>query len=262
MNAELIQEVADGIYQIRGRQGAAHIYIVKGSRRTVMIDSGLSQTFAITQSALAELGMTPGDIDLVLLTHDHIDHAGGAPLMPTSCVVAAHRMSAEKLALKDEFAQYNQVFAAGFAHVQVDVCLEHGSIIDTGSHQLEVIYTPGHCSGAICLYEHRTRAMFTADVIMANGVVGGVVASGNISDFIGSLRRLRPWHIDLLLPGHGATSTEALRCIDIGIARLETLLRETRDIFSAMTGADHGYASIMRSLRGLNAASHPDADAG
>jgi hypothetical protein len=87
-------------------------------------------------------------------------------------------------------------------------------------------------------------------------------ASGNISDFIGSLRRLRPWHIDLLLPGHGATSTEALRCIDIGIARLETLLRETREVFSAMTGADHGYASIIRSLQGLNAASRPDADAG
>jgi glyoxylase-like metal-dependent hydrolase (beta-lactamase superfamily II) len=171
-------------------------------------------------------------------------------------------MSAEKLALKDEFAQYNQVFAAAFAHVQVDVCLEHGSIIDTGSHQLEVIYTPGHCSGAICLYEHRTRAMFTADVIMANGVVGGVVATGNIRDFIGSFRRLPPWHIDLLLPGHGATSTEALRCIDIGIARLETLLRETREVFSAMTGADHGYASIIRSLEGLNAASRPDADAG
>jgi len=252
MNPKLIREVASGIFQILGRNRAAHTYIIKGSRRIVMVDSGLPTTFDITQSALAELGLSTNDIDLVLLTHEHIDHAGGAPLMPKSCLIAAHRLAANKLALKDEFALMNQAFALNTDHFEIDVCLEQGSIIDTGEHQIEVIHTPGHCSGAICVYEHSNRVMFSADTIMAKGIVGGVLGSGNISDYINSLRRLRTWNTELLLPGHGVNCTDVTPSIDAGILQLETLLRDSREVFNAMKNSDHGFDSVVRSLRELN----------
>ncbi len=252
MNKKLVREVASGVFQILGRNRAAHTYVLKGSRRNVMVDSGLPTTFDTTQACLAEIGLSTGDIDLVLLTHEHIDHAGGAPLMPKSCLVAAHRLAANKLALKDEFALMNQAFALDTDHFEIDICLEQGSVIDTGSHQLEVIHTPGHCSGAICIYEHSNRVMFTADTIMASGIVGGVLGSGNISDYINSLRRLRAWNTELLLPGHGVNATDVVSSIDTGIVRLETLLRESREVFNAMKNSDHGFDSVMRSLRELN----------
>jgi hydroxyacylglutathione hydrolase len=247
-----INEVAPGIFQILGHKRAAHAYVVKGRRRNVMIDSGLPNTFAITESCLAEIGLATSDIDMVVLTHEHIDHAGGAALMPKKCLVAAHRLAANKLALKDEFALMNHAFALNTDHYEVDICLEQGSTIDLGSHELEIIYTPGHCSGAICIYEHRNKAMFTADTIMANGIVGGVLGSGNISDYVNSLRRLRAWGIDLLLPGHGQNSTQAAQCIDIGIDRLEHLLQESREVFNTLKNSSHAFDSVMRSLRELN----------
>jgi glyoxylase-like metal-dependent hydrolase (beta-lactamase superfamily II) len=247
-----INEVAPGIFQILGHKRAAHAYVIKGRRRHVMIDSGLPNTFAITESCLAEIGLTTSDIDMVLLTHEHIDHAGGAALMPKKCLVAAHRLAANKLALKDEFALMNHAFALNTDHYEVDICLEPGSTIDLGSHELEIIYTPGHCSGAICVYEHRNKVMFTADTIMANGIVGGVLGSGNISDYINSLRRLRAWRVDLLLPGHGQNSTQAAECIDIGIERLENLLQESREVFNTLKNSKHAFDSVMRSLRELN----------
>jgi glyoxylase-like metal-dependent hydrolase (beta-lactamase superfamily II) len=252
-HSKSVHEVAPGIFQILGHKRAAHTYVIKGRRRTVMIDSGLPSTFEITESCLHEIGLRTSDIDLVLLTHEHIDHAGGAALMPAKCLVAAHRLAANKLALKDEFALMNHAFAINTDHFEVDICLEQGSTIDLGSHELEVIYTPGHCSGAICVYEHRHKVMFTADTIMANGIVGGVLGSGNISDYLNSLRRLRSWRTELLLPGHGQNSTEAEHSIDIGIERLENLLQESREVFNALKNSGHAFDSVMRSLRELNA---------
>ncbi|MEY4756078.1 MAG: hypothetical protein RJA34_976 [Pseudomonadota bacterium] len=252
MNTNLVREVATGVFQILGRKRAAHIYVVKGRRRTVMIDSGLPTTFDLTTAALTELGLNVNDIDLVLLTHEHLDHAGGAALMPKSCLMAAHRLAANKLALKDEFSLMNQALSVAIDHFEFDMSLEQGSMVDTGDHQLEIIHTPGHCSGAICIYEHRSRVMFTADTIMANGIVGGLVGSGNISDYLNSLRRLRSWNTSLLLPGHGTNSTDMTGSLDIGIDRLETLLRESREVFNAMNDSEHSFDSYMRALRDLN----------
>ena len=252
MSKKCISEVANGIYQILGHNRAAHAYVVKGRRRNIMIDSGLPNTFIQTQAGLAEIGLTPSDIDMVLLTHEHIDHAGGAALMPEKCLVAAHRLAANKLALKDEFSLMNHAFSLNTDHFEVDICLEQGSVIDLGSHQLEIIHTPGHCSGAICVYEHSQKVLFSADTIMANGIVGGVLGSGNISDYVNSLRRLRAWRADLLLPGHGQNSTNVAENIDVGIERLETLLHESREVFNSLKNSGHGFDSVMRSLRELN----------
>lgn len=247
-----LREVASGIYQILGHNRSAHAYVIKGKRRNVMIDSGLPTTFDFTVKCLANIGLVPDDIDLILLTHEHIDHAGGAALMPSSCVIAAHRLAANKLALKDEFSLMNHAFSISVDSFEVDLQLEQGSIIDLGSHQLEIIHTPGHCSGAICVYEHRHKVLFSGDTIMGNGIVGGVLGSGNISDYINSLRRLRAWSVSLLLPGHGHNSTEVADCINIGSARLEELLHESRDVFNLLKNSELGFDSVMRSLRSLN----------
>ena len=87
---------------------------------------------------------------------------------------------------------------------------------------------------------------------MAEGIVGGVLGSRNISDYINSLRRLRALRVDLLLPGHGRNSANALDNIDVGIERLETLLYESREVFNSLKSASHGFDSVMRSLRELN----------
>jgi glyoxylase-like metal-dependent hydrolase (beta-lactamase superfamily II) len=252
LSKKTINQVASGIYQILGHNRAAHAYVIKGRRRNVMIDSGLPNTFQITEACLSEIGLATTDIDLMLLTHEHIDHAGGAALMPSHCLMAAHRLAANKLALKDEFALMNHAFSINTDHFEVDICLEQGSVIDLGSHELEVIHTPGHCSGSICVYEHHNKVLFSADTIMANGIVGGVLGSGNISDYVNSLRRLRSWRADLLLPGHGQNSINVVENIDIGIDRLETLLHESREVFNSLKNSGHGFDHVMRSLRELN----------
>lgn len=251
-----VQALFDGVWQIMGVARAAHAYLVRGTRRTVLVDTGLPSSFDGLCTALATLGLAPDDLDLVVLTHEHIDHAGSAPRLAQHCPVAAHRLAARKLSLQDEFTMMNRAFPGQPALVgdfEIDLVLEDGCRIEAGGGRtLHVLHTPGHCSGSICLLDAGHRALISADTIMAGGVVGGVLGSGNVSDYIASLERLALMRIDHLLPGHGRVSHDADADIGSGLRRLHGLLDDSQALFSLLRETDRGFDDVMRSLRELN----------
>ncbi len=253
MPAARVVEHFPGIWQIVGAQRSAHSYLVRGSRRTVLIDCGLPNTFDYLAECLADVGLRPADLDLVLLTHEHIDHAGAALRLAGQCPIAAHRLAANKLVLRDEFTMMNRAFAADVEAFEIDLLLEEGCRINAGGITLHVLHTPGHCSGSVCVYEPARRILFSADTIMANGIVGGVLGSGNAADYVESLQRLANLHIDYLMPGHGRTSTNAADDLHEGMRKLRALIDDSQALFATMRETGRGHDDIMRSLRDLNA---------
>lgn len=245
-------EVYPGIYQILGINRSAHAYLVKGQRKNLLIDCGLPTTTAHLLGCLREAGLRQRDIHMVLLTHEHIDHAGGAPALGATAVIAAHRLAANKLSLKDEFTLMNRAYEEMADDFDIDMRVDDGMSINLGNYEFEILHTPGHCSGAICVYEPNHRLLFTGDVIMANGLVGGVLGSGNASDYIHSLKRLSGLKVAHLYPGHGKTSNTPEADIVMGIERLQTLMDETKVLFGTVKDANHGFDHILRSLRDLN----------
>lgn len=245
-------QITEGIYQLVGVQRAAHCYLVRGSRRTALIDTGLPATVGHLQESLATLGLGVADIDLVVLTHEHIDHSGGAEFFARHCLIAAHPQAANKLHLADEFALMSRAFSEHARPVEIDLLIDEGSSLDLGGIALHVIHTPGHCSGSICLYEPSRRMLFSADTIMARGVVGGVLHSGNTSDYVTSLERLQHRRIDWLLPGHGRISNDCANDLALGIARLKGLIDDSHTLFTALHGTEDGFRDVMQSLRDLN----------
>ena len=87
---------------------------------------------------------------------------------------------------------------------------------------------------------------------MAKGVLGGVLLSGNVSDYMSSLHKLQRLRVDVLLPGHGKLSKEPQADIEVGISRLRGMLEDSHALFTAMRGTDLGFDDISRSLRDLN----------
>lgn len=251
-NKKTIVEIYPNIYQIFGRNRSAHAYLIKGRLKNVLIDSCLPDSIDYVSECLAEVGLAPTDLDMVLLTHEHIDHAGGAPFFGRYAIIAAHRLAANKLTLRDEFVLMNKAFDSVADEFHIDIFLNEGTTINLGNYELQVISTPGHCSGAICFYEPNHRLLFSGDVVMANGIVGGVLQSGNISDYIHSLKRLSSLKIDHLYPGHGKISAKGEADVVSGIDRLETLLDESKILFQVVQNSQHGFDHIMRSLRDLN----------
>ncbi|MGH6740300.1 MAG: MBL fold metallo-hydrolase, partial [Bradyrhizobium sp.] len=61
---------APDVYQVRFKNRAANAYLVVGSRRTIMIDVGLSSNYPALIACLAHVGITPDKIDMVVLSHE------------------------------------------------------------------------------------------------------------------------------------------------------------------------------------------------
>ena len=232
-------QATDDVYQIRFKNRAANAYLVCGSRRTIMIDVGLSSNYPYLLTCLNHVGVTPEKIDMVVLSHEHLDHIGAAYHFAGRGYVAAHRLAA------------NKMFNEPNVPINIDIWLEEGNLIDLGNFQLNVMYTPGHTSACITLFDQNKGLLFAADTLMPGGVMGGVFGSGSIADYIQSLERLKGLNSKILLSGHGRLSDTPQDDVRIAIARSHGLLEDTAQLFDALD-ARQNFEPIMQSVRDLN----------
>ena len=243
-------EIRPDIYQFMLPNRGSHVYLLRGRTKNVLIDAGLPQTTEHLEACLQTLGLSTKNIDLLILTHEHIDHAGGAPYFSGRTLLAAHRLVANKVIAQDEFVLMNKAFGVDLGDFCIDLQLEHGNIINLGNHELQVIHTPGHTSGGICLYEPTQRLLFSGDMVFAGGNMGGVFGSGNISDYIASLKVLRNLQIDEILPGHGKVSKAPHADLDQAIKLAGQLLTDSKAFLGALN-MRNSFDQVLKAAFGL-----------
>ncbi len=227
-------ELVPGIYQLLGEKPGSHVYLIKGDTKNALIDTGVAGKFPVLKRRLARLGLRVRDINLVILTHEHYDHIGATTFFHRTAVVAAHRLTANKLELQDEFVTFLSRDQS-CKPFWVDVWLEDGSMIDLGNYQLQVIHTPGHTSGCICLYEPRAGLLFTGDTVFAGGTLSEIAVGGNVSDYVDSVRRLSNLKVKQLYPGHGKVSGAPDEDLPRAIVYAQAMLDDCKTFFEAFT---------------------------
>lgn len=196
----LIEIIDLGVARIRLPKPAAHVYVLLGER-PALVDAGMPDSGPAVYEGLRALGVSPDEVALVLLTHEHADHAGGAPAFPNA-LLAAHPLAAAKLRHGDERATHARVPS------EPELELYDRSLVHAGGLALRVLHTPGHTSGSICLYEELRGLLFTGDTAFARGTLTDLFASGSRGDHVASLQRLLALPVRLLLPGHGHVSED------------------------------------------------------
>ena len=242
---------APDVYQVRFKNRAANTYVVVGSKRTIMIDVGLSTNYPSLLACLNHVGITPDKIDMVVLSHEHLDHIGAAFHFTGRTYIAAHRLAANKIMLRDDFSMLRKMFNEPNVPINIDLWLEEGNVIDLGNFRLDVLYTPGHTSACMTLFDAEKGLLFAADTLMPGGVMGGVFGSGSIADYIQSLQRLKGLNSKILLSGHGRLSDMPQEDVRIAIQRSHALLSDTAQLFDALD-ARANFDPIMQSVRDLN----------
>jgi glyoxylase-like metal-dependent hydrolase (beta-lactamase superfamily II) len=226
-------ELVPGIYQFRGEKPGSHVYLIKGHTKNVLIDTGVAGKFPLLKRLLTELGLRVRDINLVVLTHEHYDHIGATAFFHRAAVVAAHRLAANKVELQDEFVTLRKYRDQRSKPFWVDVWLEDGSIIDLGNYELQVLHTPGHTSGCICLYEPMAGLLFTGDTVFAGGTLSEIAVGGNVSDYVNSIRRLSNLKVKQVYPGHGRISGTPDEDLPKAIVYAQTMLDDCKTFFEA-----------------------------
>ena len=174
----------------------------ESSREAICIDAATPSVAWITAS-LAERGWT---LKLVVSSHRHWDHIGdnAAVVDQTGAVLAAHLL--DRHGLVDPRPTFPPPFPIVPSVPALD--LMEGSVIRFGGIRLDVLHTPGHTEGSVCLLAEGERLLFTGDTLFAGAWGRTDLPGGSVDQMVESLGRLAVMDPDLaILPGHGSRST-------------------------------------------------------
>jgi glyoxylase-like metal-dependent hydrolase (beta-lactamase superfamily II) len=195
-----VEVVDPGVLRIVLPGQASNAYLFLG-KRLALVDCGAEDSQRDLLAALRQLEIKRERISLVVLTHEHAGHAGGAEAFPDALLVA-HTLAAAKLRHGEE--GLTKLTGARAP----DVELSDGGAIRIGGFSFDVLHMPGHTSGSICLYERSRALIVTGDTVHARGSVPVVTHSGSSGEHLESLERLGSLRARLLLPGHGPPSDD------------------------------------------------------
>jgi glyoxylase-like metal-dependent hydrolase (beta-lactamase superfamily II) len=176
------------------------VYLVNGK---VLIDAGINSDLIIKQ---LERYIKLSDLRLIILTHCHYDHIAAAAEISkkSEAEVGVHKADLE--GINDEYLSVSVLFGESAPAVKPTIIYEEGDKIDIGNGEyLEVIHTPGHSRGSICLYEPVSKSLFSGDTVFPGGSFGRMDFEGSEPDkMLGSIEKLTKLDIKTLYPGHGA----------------------------------------------------------
>ena len=173
----------------------------------VIVDTGTGDNLGYIKNSLNKAGMTLDDISMIVNTHSHYDHTGGDHFI--SKKIAIHKDDAPALENGDDIATVSYMFGKSFEPLNVDVYLEEGDTI----HNFEIIHTPGHTPGGICLYDGET--LISGDTVFANGGFGRLDIGGDINAMKKSIGKLNELDFEYLLPGHGPWTKNGSRHVKL-----------------------------------------------
>lgn len=162
------------------------------------------------EKLLAQVEKLDIKLTKMLLTHGHLDHAGGAADIKAKLglpIIGPHKEDKFWLdQIEDNAAQYGMT---GLKCCKPDQWLDDGDSVDVGNVTLEVYHTPGHTPGHVILFDRTHRVAFVGDVLFKGSVGRTDFPRGDTQTLLNAIQqKLWPLGDDVtFVPGHGPLST-------------------------------------------------------
>lgn len=219
--------------------GFTNAYLVRGGERDLLVDTGTSHeaSYSVLTRALDELGVDPERMD-IFLTHFHIDHLGLAAAVASPSTRVYLSAPDEVLFRARGEASYRgtmkqRLTEEGFPDADLDVLattdarlipraqwpmperfctVGDGDVLTVGDTELEVMATPGHTPGHLCLVARDGSLAFVGDHVLENSSPNMAPfpnEADSLGDYLASLERLDERGVQWALMGHGPVDPKA-----------------------------------------------------
>ena len=144
----------------------------------------------------------------ILLTHGHIDHAGGASELSEILNINIEGPSIEDKFLLDSLKDQGEMFGMQSRNCIPNLWLQDGDIVTVGQISLDVYFCPGHTPGHVIFYAKESKVALVGDVLFQGAIGRTDLQGGNHQDLIDSIvNKLWPLGDDVkFIPGHGDVS--------------------------------------------------------
>ncbi len=246
----------------------------------MLIDTGLDfpQAFQSLCTGLSQAQVKPEDLTEILATHFHVDHVGLIPRFKEASKelkLLIHRIEAELSRLiSTEFEDYKKgmmtfseangmpsstaakierfhpAFFTPQAYKELATAalpVQDGQEISVGDYRLQVVWTPGHSPGHVCLYEPSLRILFSGDHVLPTvtpHVAQFMQNTDPLSDYLKSLDKMEKLDVDFVLPAHEGIFTDHRKRIAHLREHHERRLSEITEVLS--NGSLTAYAIASR----------------
>jgi glyoxylase-like metal-dependent hydrolase (beta-lactamase superfamily II) len=283
VTASTIETLGDDVFHIDtrmgGYEGITSGYLIRGSR-PCLVETGTARSAGIVIAALSELGIGPDDLSTIVVTHIHLDHAGGvgdlAEAFPQAQIVV-HERGARHLADPSRLvASAHRVFGPDMDRLFGDlrpvpaerlVTLGESGTIDLGDgRRLDAFHNPGHASHHVGLLDSQTGDLYTGD---AAGVyvpeTEDVRPATPPPDFdldltLSSLARMRDAGAARLLFSHFGPVTEVSDTLDRSEAELRYWVEAVAAAHAQSPDVDHAIAMVREKDRERHPLFYSDED--
>ena len=265
--------------RMAGYDGITAGYLIRGDR-PCLVETGTAPSAPVVRDALAALGIGPGDLATVVVTHIHLDHAGGAgdiaAMFPAAQIVV-HQRGARHLADPSKLmAGARMVYGRALERLfgvlspvpaERIVALDDTGTVDLGGgRRLDSHYSPGHAKHHVGLVDSDTGDLYTGD---AAGVylpdTGDVRPATPPPDFdmataLASIRKFAALRPTRLMFSHYGPVGQVSETLDRSAEEINVWVEETRRARAAGLDLDHAVAMVRDRTRDRYAAASLDTD--
>ena len=177
----------------------SNIYIIDGE---VIVDTGTGLFFPEIKEEI-DNRFDKKKIRSIVNTHCHYDHTGGNKSFRDWLKAELLVHEEDKKAAESGEGTLSKFFEKTAKVVTMDKALRAGQKIKTKNFSFDVLHTPGHSPGSICLYDRKNKILISGDTLFEDGIGRTDLPGGNKKDMFSSLEKLSKLQINVLLPGHG-----------------------------------------------------------
>ena len=239
-----VDEVAENIYlidnQVCSIPKLGSVYLLNEERKA-LVDCGPPSSASVVLDGIRKVGVRPEDINYIIVTHIHLDHAGGAGVllkdMPQAQVVVHYKgarhlvklaelvESATKTQGAEIMALYGEVVPVEPERVQV--VRDNDTIKLSGEQVLDFIDAPGHAPHELCIYETRNGGLFTGDVLGLCFAEGEVMLpchpppNFDLEESINTIQRLMKLNANIIYGAHFGASNKVQEILNLAIDKLQ-----------------------------------------
>ena len=208
-----MQKILSNIFLLFGYGYNCNGYLITSTQgESLLVDSGLGKFDAswgyTVNNPKEELlsCIKTHKVNQIVLTHAHLDHSGGVASLSSDqregITIYCHED--EKKHLESAESLYiNPINKLTLDPITITKGLTTGDSITIDKYVFEVIHTPGHTEGSMCLYESDKKILFSGDCVFPEGSFGRVDFPGsNPEKMLSSLEYLASLEIESLFAGH------------------------------------------------------------
>jgi metallo-beta-lactamase class B len=201
-----LTQLTSDVYHVAGFRGlVSAVYLIRNPR-PVLIDSGSRYGIAALERNLSKLGLSLGDIELVIGTHAHWDHIDGvAALVHDKRFRGKFALSEKDVPAAETDNRIataaENIYRADSTPVKVNIVLKEGRF-EAAGRKFQIYTTPGHTPGSISVLTESDgmRLLFTGDSVRGWYLPG---SGSDIRAWETSLKKIIGLDFDLILEGHG-----------------------------------------------------------